>query len=45
MTGRIVQLGVSPGGVPKTRVTAARVGVTRFLTEGEAARLAGPTRA
>jgi MOSC domain-containing protein YiiM len=83
VTGRIVRLSVSPGGVPKTRVTAVRVGAgglagdghrdaehhggperavclyarvlaggairegdpVQIVTDGGAARLAGPTRA
>lgn len=47
MSGRIVQINISPGGVPKTRVATARVGVLGL--EGDAHRdrenHGGPERA
>jgi MOSC domain-containing protein YiiM len=47
VTGRIVQLSVSPGGVPKTRVTAARVGAFGLAGDGhrDAEHHGGPERA
>lgn len=47
MSGRIVQLSVSPGGVPKARVPAARVGALGLEGDGhrDAEHHGGPERA
>ena len=47
MSGRIVQISVSPGGVPKTRVTAARVTVRGLEGDGhrDTEHHGGPERA